>query len=111
MNFQRVVIIVAIILLILALTFMGYSLYINRYDLVFPPVTAVCPDYWVSQDNKCINKLLLGKCNNTAENNTMNFNVPHYQGDQANCNKSKWAKDCNITWDGITNNPRVCTSP
>lgn len=108
MNFQRVVIIVATILLILALTFIGYSLYINRHNMVFPPVTPACPDYWISQNDECINERLLGTCKNTTENNTMNFNVPYYQGDTANCNKSKWAKNCNVTWDGITNNPKVC---
>lgn len=110
MNFQRIVIIIATILLILALTFIGYSLYINKHNMVFPPVTPVCPDYWKAKNNECINTLHLGTCKNTAENNTMNFNVPHYQGNTANCNKFKWAKDCNISWDGITNNPKICDS-
>lgn len=32
----------------------------------------------------------------------MNFNTPTYAGSQGNCNKSAWANNCGVTWDGIT---------
>ena len=51
MIFQYTVIIAAIIILIIMLTFVGYALYNNRFNKQFPPVIGECPDYWVSEDN------------------------------------------------------------
>ena len=103
MRFQSLVIVIAIILLIASLTFIGYALYSNKSDQQFPPVQATCPDYWTSHNGKCVNSHNLGQCPGPV-----NFNTPHYQGDQGPCNKSKWAKSCNVTWDGITNNDSIC---
>ena len=47
MSFQRIVIIVATILLIICLVFIGAIMYNNTYNAKFPPVTGTCPDYWV----------------------------------------------------------------
>ncbi len=104
MRFQSLVIVIAIILLISSLTFIGYALYSNKSDQQFPPVQATCPDYWVAEGTNCINKQNLGTCPGP-----MDFvNIPHYQGDQGKCNKAKWAKSCGVTWDGITNNNNIC---
>ena len=40
----------------------------------------------------------------------MNFNQDRFKGNDGNCNKSKWANSCNVSWSGITNNPDVCKS-
>jgi hypothetical protein len=98
MNFQFTVIIVATIILILMLTFVGYALYNNRFNKQFPPVIGECPDYWVSQDNQCTNPRNLGTCTGPT-----NFNTKQYKGHDGNKLKSQWAKNCNLTWDGITN--------
>ena len=103
MNFQIIVIIVATIILILMLTFIGYVLHAQRSNLKFPPVTGECPDYWVSKDNECTNPKNLGKCAGSKK-----FNSKTYQGHDGDCAKSKWAKHCGLTWQGITNNPDVC---
>ena len=110
MTFQTIVIIIAIILLILALTFIGYELYTAQYNTQFPPVQALCPDYWVSKGSECINIKHLGNCHNTNTDISMNFNVPLYQGAQGDCKKSLWAKSCGVSWDGITNNSNICNS-
>ena len=38
----------------------------------------------------------------------MNFNTGLWTGDDGICNKQKWANSCDLTWDGITNNPNAC---
>tara|TARA_Y100000389_G_scaffold32035_1_gene27204 strand:- start:2822 stop:3142 length:321 start_codon:yes stop_codon:yes gene_type:complete len=106
MRFQSIVIVIAIIVLIATLSFIGYVLYSSQHNQQFPPVQAACPDYWVSEGTNCINKRNLGTCPGPTDF----VNIPHYQGHQGDCNKSKWAKDCGVTWEGITNNPSVCKS-
>ena len=32
----------------------------------------------------------------------MDFNTPYFRGSDGTCNKYKWAKSCDLTWDGIT---------
>ena len=40
----------------------------------------------------------------------MNFNTGPWASSDGLCNKSKWAKACNLTWDGVTNNKNACPS-
>ena len=103
MNFQIIVLIVATVFLISMLTFIGYSLYSHQFHLKFPPVVAECPDYWVAENDTCTNPKNLGKCSGP-----MNFNSKTYQGHDGNCAKSRWANNCEIPWQGITNNTDVC---
>ena len=103
MNFQKIVLVVAIIILILMLTFIGYALYSHRFNLKFPPVTAECPDYWVAKKKECTNPKNLGKCKGPK-----NFNSKAYKGHDGDCAKSKWANNCGVTWQGITSNPDIC---
>jgi len=46
LNFQRVVIIIAIIMLIVAMVFIGHAIYRQSVAGSWPPVTPKCPDYW-----------------------------------------------------------------
>jgi hypothetical protein len=46
MNFQRIVIIIAIIMLIGAMVFIGYALYRQSSEVAWPPKIPKCPDYW-----------------------------------------------------------------
>jgi hypothetical protein len=39
---------------------------------------------------------------------SIDFSVSPWIGNSGQCNKYKWAKECDITWDGITNNAKVC---
>jgi hypothetical protein len=105
MNFQTIVVIVAIIILIGSLTFIGYTLHANLTNQVFPPVVGACPDYWVSKDNKCFNKKGLGKCQGEEG---INFNTQFYQGNQGPCRKATWARNCGLSWGGLTNNVNIC---
>ena len=37
----------------------------------------------------------------------MNFSVPPFNGPDGACRKAKWARQCNLNWDGITNNAEL----
>lgn len=109
MNFQQIVLYMAIILLIVALIVFGSMLYTDAK--VYPPTQAQCPDYWIDMSGGigtggyCINTKNLGK---GGCSNRMNFNTGVWTGDDGLCNKQKWAKGCDLTWDGVTNNPNAC---
>ena len=117
MNFQKSVIVSACIL------FIAYVLYNNKYNVSFPPTVSQCPDYWLDMEKtanssgdignnnsqtkqSCVNIKNLG---NQSCNRTMDFTGNFWQGSTGNCNKSKWAKGCDLTWDGITNNSNICS--
>lgn len=109
-SFQSTVLYIAVILLIICLIFIGISLYRSKYHKTFPPIMANCPDYWVdlSEKNngaKCVNVQNLG---NEKCEKTMDFSGSMWAGDAGLCAKSKWAKSCNLTWDGVDNNTEAC---
>ena len=114
MNFQRKVLLVASILFVLTALFIIYTLYSGKYSKEFPPVVASCPDYWLDHQVKdalgntksnCVNVKNLGTC---PDQKSKSFDEPQWLGETGECRKSKWAKLCNLTWDGITNNSNVC---
>ncbi len=45
-NFQRIVILIAIVLLIVSMVFIGHALYKQSTDVSWPPKIPKCPDYW-----------------------------------------------------------------
>ena len=106
---------IAMIGLIILLIVIGVSLSKSSSEMVWPPLTGSCPDYWLDlkgDGEACYNTKSLGKCNlpGTNEKNTMNFNVSPFNADNGTCSKYTWANRCGVTWDGITygvNNP--CT--
>jgi hypothetical protein len=87
--------------------------YINKNkskdkDTPFPKQEQACPDYWEDRSknadgSKCINAKNLGN----SRNRTMDFSKSLWKGKQGICNKATWAKKCNLSWDGITNNKRI----
>jgi hypothetical protein len=113
-GFQKFVLFAAIIILIIALVIIGISLTYAKDTQVWPPLTAQCPDYWTidgSGNNAlCTNIKDLGTCapQSGKQHLTMNFNTPAFTGSNGNCAKYTWAKNCGVSWDGITygiNNP------
>jgi hypothetical protein len=106
-GFQKFVLFAAIIILIIALVFIGAALG-STQDQEWPPMIPDCPDYWVIGDsqntNTCINMKDLGKCPpKTGDKHLkMNFNEGAFSGNNKMCAKYKWAKKCGISWDGIT---------
>ena len=111
-TFQNIVMITAITILIISLCFIGLALYRQKNKADFPPVIANCPDYWIDSSGngaacKQDDNNRIG--NQTAScNSTMDFTKPNWAGQNGPCNKYKWAKSCNLSWDGITNNDKLC---
>lgn len=114
MIFQKIVLTIATILLIIILVVIGVSLS-KASEKNWPPIVGECPDYWVDMSGngeKCFNTHSLGRCNlqsdlakqtNDNENiSTMNFNQSPFTGNNGNCAKYRWANACKVTWDGIT---------
>ena len=109
-QFQQTVIIVSIIILLLVLAVIGILLYRAKYSQQFPPVLPNCPDYWLDNStgdaSSCYNTLNLGVKSSSCSQ-TMDFSTAAYAGKPGMCKKKKWANDCNITWDGISNNDKL----
>ena len=115
-KFNKIVLIVSSILLILGLIIVGILIVRTLEGEVFPPVVTDCPDYWnvtynsageiICRNNQINDGYATSQCRNYP---TSKFNVSGTTANDIICEKSKWAKDCNIHWDGITNNPKACT--
>jgi hypothetical protein len=106
-DFQKFVLFSAIIILIIALVFIGISLKKSN-NQNWPPSVADCPDYWAidgsGNNTSCINVKDLGTCPPKGNENhlIMNFNKKPFNGSNATCQKYLWAKKCGLSWDGIT---------
>jgi hypothetical protein len=105
--FQKTVATIAIVILIIALCFIGIALYRAKFKSAYPPVIANCPDYWDVSGNFCMNTMNLGKSNCSVP---MDFTQPSWSGNSSMCKKFQWAKSCNLTWDGITEKVDLCGS-
>jgi len=110
MTFQKIILIIAIILLILVMLMFGYTLHNSKQHEVYPPVEGQCPDYWVMERGTdgiptCINSKSLGDPNCQKK---MDFQQGTFIGPHGKCNKQKWATTCKVTWDGITNATGLC---
>jgi hypothetical protein len=112
-GFQKFVLFAAIIILIIALIFIGVTLTYSK-DHQWPPMTPECPDYWTvdgsGNNATCINMKDLGTCppKSGDKHLIMNFNSSAFTGSNGMCAKYTWAKKCGVSWDGITygaNNP------
>ena len=111
-TFQKFVLYGAIIILIIALIFIGMALSSSKGQQ-WPPIVPECPDYWVadgSGNTMCTNVKDLGTCQPSGNDKhlVMDFNASAFTGSQGACNKYRWATKCGLTWDGITygvNNP------
>jgi hypothetical protein len=115
-NFNRTVLLVASVLLILGLIIIGFFIVKSVQDSAYPPVISDCPDYWnvnydpVTQKKICTNNSINPGPNT---NECRNYPVSLFSANGSSeadiiCAKNKWAKSCNIHWDGITNNSKAC---
>lgn len=118
MNYYKTVSIIALILLIICLTFIGVSISSSSNSYKFPPHVAQCPDYFVMNENgECEDvKSILpngSNCNNKnfkqdMIDNNIEGTLPERGPFSELCLKKEWADKCGLNWDGITNNPEVC---
>ena len=118
MNFYKSSAMIMVVILIVCLTVVGVMISQSKDEVKYPPTLSECPDYYEKQDSgacKDVKELNNGfsGCALVDFNNEQIFtnkdNVgigPH----SAICEKKKWAMDCGVDWDGITNNENVCYS-
>ena len=115
MNFQKIVLSVAAVLFVISVIMIIVAITNGKSKQSFPPVLGECPDYWKDmtkgkggdvnyQGTKCVNVHNLGVCSDAPD-----FSQTKYVGNNGLCEKSNWANSCNLTWDGITNNPNICS--
>jgi hypothetical protein len=118
MNFQSIVLTIAVVLLIICMILIGIALAKSKNTQQWPPLIGDCPDYWVDMSQngaQCVNIKDLGTCNGSVpagHHLQMDFTVAPYIGQTGLCSKYSWATGCGITWDGITSgvsNP--CDTP
>ena len=107
MNFQKIILTIAIVVLIVLLVVIGITLAKASDSEVWPPIVGECPDYWVDLSGNgeaCVNTHSLGRCNipSNGEQASMNFNQAPFNTENSNCAKYTWATGCQVTWDGIT---------
>jgi len=57
---------------------------------------------------KCYNTHGLGKVSAACTSIPTEIDFGNVKGNAGICKKQKWAKQCDITWDGITNVPNAC---
>ena len=113
-KFNKTILFSAIIILIILLIIIGIMLRYAMFNASYPPVISDCPDYWdvsLNSDNEitCIN---ISRQNaGTSYDNTYpvhNFYYGVNDPKDVICEKYKWSKKHNISWDGITNNSKAC---
>ena len=94
MSFQKTVLTVAIVLFVILMALIAVMMTSAKQTEVYPPQTGACPDFWqLTQQGSCLNAQNLGKnCKSPMDFSGMNMKQ-----------KYKFAKDCQISWDGITN--------
>ena len=105
-TFNRTVLTIAIILLVISLIFIGVSLYATQSDALWPPDPSECPDYWNVTENGCEPNSSLGKHNNSGtgacpSRKPLTRNV-QMGGEAARTKACIWAKSCGVHWDGIS---------
>ena len=116
-SFNKIVLTIASIILIIALITLGVFLKKSLQEYTFPPVISDCPDYWdVSYNSNnnsisCQNISTINKGMGTTKCNDFNPDLFKSNGTgfyDVLCEKYKWARECRIAWDGVTNNVDAC---
>lgn len=128
-TFYIVVLSVAIVFLILILTFFGIMM-TGSNSVAYPPVATACPDNWVATDgssctipsgpgSKNVGNIYTD-ANMTTFNNTFSAGTPgktgqiinfsdvgwtsgNYAGLTPVCAQNKWATQFGVSWDGVSN--------
>jgi hypothetical protein len=105
LNFQKIVLIIAIVILIVSLVFIGMQIKKSNSTQPWPPLVPQCPDFWKADSSgncKPTSNVPIiddATCNPTSG---INFTTGVYVGADGACNKKKWANTCQTAWEGIT---------
>jgi len=115
-NYNKTVLVVASVLLILGLVIIGFFITSTQKNSTYPPVIGDCPDYWdvgydINKKKICTLRSINSGLASPADCRSYPvalFNAAGTSDNDIICEKNKWAKRCNIHWDGITNNSQAC---
>ncbi len=121
-SFYSTVVLIAVIILIITLVWLGIELSKVGEEKDFPPAAAVCPDYWSQNGTECeipLNEhpnnkgifddnggILLNSTNTNGFGDTtidMSNESWKANGTTEKCNKRAWADQFGIVWDGVSN--------
>jgi hypothetical protein len=83
-----------------------YKVIQDKKEKQFPPWSSECPDHWeVVGKNICKNSKNIGNCSLKEDgSNIMDFSKEDlFTGDKGKFFKCEWAKNCNVSWEGIDN--------
>jgi hypothetical protein len=137
MGFYKQLSFIALIFLIIALSVIGTILVNSKDSTTFPPHIGECPDFYKKNDSgncEAMKEYYDGSVADLtspglSENSSdilpgttcSELNFDYAQSDADNifkvqgtgpesgaCKKKQLAKECKITWDGITNNADIC---
>ena len=111
-GFEKKVLIIAGIILVVSLVLVLIFILMSKGNQKYPPVESECPDYWELGQNPDLvegpepgaNQKLV--CNNVKG---LGDSTPYvdpdsreFQGVDGLCNKQNWARQHNVTWEGVT---------
>jgi hypothetical protein len=108
-SYQLTTVVVATVMLILILTYLGLQLSKSQNQAIFPPAYSTCPDYWTTNTD--------GTC--TAGSKNLGSFSSGYSVDPKTlispgltlpCSIQKWANTNSIVWDGYNNYNKCTTS-
>lgn len=112
--FNTIVLTIAVIFLILILTAVGViMLYTNNNNMVYPPTSSTCPDYWTYSNGKCTsNGTNLGKISAAGPVTGTSATAFSFSpadgyftqnGISQTCGQKRWAVTNGVVWDGVSN--------
>ena len=116
MNFYKTVCIIALVILVVSLAFIGSALASSSKNVSFPPNISKCPDNYETVYNEsgefesCLNNNNDKDGCNAVSFREEEYNMPGIGITSGACQKKKWAKGCQVDWDGLTNNNMICHS-
>ena len=127
-SFYRIVLLVALVSLVIFLTFIGLMMRNDSNISIFPPQSSACPDYWVGdasgncfmpQQKSFTDKTIVlntGKANSSILSDKtlapysldgQSFSTTNTlwssKGETIICAQKNWANNNNIVWDGVSN--------
>jgi len=98
----KIFMITIVVLFAIIYAYMLYKEYEESSEQSWPETISDCPDYWNDLgDGKCKNTHNLGTCNMRQAQPTVTFDSSFYDGEQGKMNRCRWAKNCNVSWEGI----------
>jgi hypothetical protein len=121
--FYVIVLTIAVILLILLLTYIGLQMKVSVKSKIYPPTQATCPDYWtINSDGTCQppttgnRNTITDKRSSPYANHTPGYKTTtgsidftdagyYVYGGAKNsiCGQKNWANTYGVVWDGVTN--------